>query len=245
MDSLEPNVIPRADLILMNPPFISWARQDKKQRAQLLSIVGKSASSRGDLSMAFVNRAIEALTTNGVLGTLFPASLLSQRAAEGWRRNLVEGSRIRLLGSMGDYGLFTHALVQIACAVFTKDVLNDRDVTALVAGNQARATGDALRALRRISVLPPAIPVVGDQWSVFGLTPADLKSRPTWRLRQPLVEASFEARRDAPAVRRSVRGSSGRADWLQPGLSPETCRVVSIAKAGKTLFPSGDDDRFH
>jgi hypothetical protein len=140
--------------------------------------------------MAFVNRAIEALTTNGVLGTLFPASLLSQGAAEGWRRKLVEDSGISLLASMGDYGLFTHALVQIACAVITKDSHNYRDLTALVAGNQTRATGDALRALRRIS-LPPSIPVVGDQWSVFGLTPADLKSRPTWRLRQPRVEASL------------------------------------------------------
>jgi adenine-specific DNA-methyltransferase len=107
LDSLEPNAIPESDLIVMNPPFISWGAQNESQRKRLISVVGKSASSRGDLSMAFVNRAISSLANDGVLGTLFPASLLSQQAAENWRNNLTDAAELTLLGMIGDYGLFT------------------------------------------------------------------------------------------------------------------------------------------
>jgi adenine-specific DNA-methyltransferase len=191
IDSLEPSSVPLADLIVMNPPFISWGSQTRKQRSQLLSIIGKSAASRGDLSMAFIVRALEALTPDGVLGTLFPASLLSQGAAADWREKLISTSDVRLLASIGDYGLFTHALVQVACAVLKNREGKNDELTAVVAGDETYATGNALRALRRADSLPPSVPIVEDQWSIFGLKPDALKTRVTWRLRPPPVDAAL------------------------------------------------------
>jgi hypothetical protein len=196
-DSLESDSMPKADLIVMNPPFISWGSQNQKQRSQLLSIVGRYATARGDLSMAFVLRALESLRPDGVLATLFPASLLSQQAAEKWRERLVNTATVKLLASIGDYGLFTHALVQVACAVLKNSDLQNGRLTALVAGDDAVATGDALRALRQSQSLPPALPIVEQQWSIFSLEAEMLKARPIWRLRPPAVNEALRKLEDS------------------------------------------------
>lgn len=190
LDSLESGAIPTSDLIVMNPPFVSWNSQNDVQRAQLNSIVGRSTAARGDLSMAFVVRSIDALAHGGVLGTLFPAGLLSQRAAVGWRERLTESAAFSFLGMIGDYGLFTHALVQTGCAVLRKDSQSG-EITALVTGNDIAATGEALRALRKAGKLPPQLPMAGDQWSVFALRSDALKERQTWKLRAPTVDAAL------------------------------------------------------
>jgi adenine-specific DNA-methyltransferase len=191
IDSLEDSAMPKADLIVMNPPFISWGSQNEKQRAQLISIAGRAASSRGDLSMAFVVRALEALTPDGVLGAIFPASLLSQKSAEKWRGRIVEDFEVKFLASIGDYGLFTHALVQVACGVFRNGGGGQTGITGLVAANDPYATGDALRTIRKVESLPPSIPIAEDQWSIFALSPDDLIRRKTWRLRPPVVDATL------------------------------------------------------
>ncbi len=195
-DSLEEGVIPSADLIVMNPPFISWSAQSEKQRSQLISIVGRAASSRGDLSMAFISRGLESLAPSGVLGVVFPASLLSQQSAEKWREKLSDEYQLKFLGAMGDYGLFTHALVQVACAVLTKDQPSS-EFTALVASNDSFATGDALRTLRKLASRPPALPVAEDQWSIFGIRPESLKKSKSWRLRAPVVDSALKRLEDA------------------------------------------------
>jgi hypothetical protein len=115
-DSLGALGMPKADVIVMNPPFIAFGTQTPEQREQLRAATDSNAA-RGDYSMAFIVRALEALNEGGVLGTLFPSSLLSLKAAQSWREQLLDLGHIRLLGAIGDFGLFTHALVQVTCAV--------------------------------------------------------------------------------------------------------------------------------
>jgi type I restriction-modification system DNA methylase subunit len=124
-DSLGDVGMPKADVIVMNPPFIGFAAQNSTQREQLASALG-SAGGRGDYSMAFVIRALEALNPNGVLGTLFPSSLLSLKAASAWRERLIDLADLRLLAAIGDFGLFSHAKVQVAAAIFSKSESRSR-----------------------------------------------------------------------------------------------------------------------
>jgi adenine-specific DNA-methyltransferase len=238
-DSLEPGSVPRADLVVMNPPFISWGSQTDKQRSQLLSIVGRSASSRGDLSMAFVVRALEALTPDGVMGALFPASLLSQGAAANWRDRLVSGSDVRLLASIGDYGLFTHALVQVACAVVRNRAVKKAELTAVVAGDETYATGNALRALRRAESLPPAVPIVEEQWSVFALDADLLKARATWRLRPPVVDAALHKLEEAlPTVVSLFDVRQGVQTGYNPALLLNKVEWLALPKRERAYFRS-------
>src|SRR5207248_9583123 len=60
-DALNPGVIPAADLIVMNPPFLAWPMMDKGQRAAVAQILGAFAKHRPDLSMAFVTSALNAV----------------------------------------------------------------------------------------------------------------------------------------------------------------------------------------
>ncbi|MBA3356013.1 MAG: N-6 DNA methylase [Pyrinomonadaceae bacterium] len=115
-DSLN-EVWPSADLILMNPPFISWGGLTRNQKAQVKEILGRRYVGRPDFSMAFIDKAVSSLRDGGVLGTLLPASVLSTEASLGWRRYILEQAAPVFLAVFGDYGIFRHAIVDVGCAV--------------------------------------------------------------------------------------------------------------------------------
>ncbi len=187
-DSLGVLGMPHADVIVMNPPFIAFGAQTPEQREQLRAATD-SNTARGDYSMAFVVRALEALNDGGVLGTLFPSSLLSLKAAGSWREQLLGLGQIRLLGSIGDFGLFTQALVQVACAVIQKsNGPPSSEVMALVTDNDSSATSAALRQLRKLNGAAPAKPIMEEGWNIFPVPISALRKRPTWRLPTPKAE---------------------------------------------------------
>ncbi|MBA9068028.1 hypothetical protein FHR71_001763 [Methylobacterium sp. RAS18] len=192
-DTLGALGMPAADVIVMNPPFIGFAAQTPAQREQLTAAIGKASGGRGDYSMAFVLRALEALQPGGVLGTLFPASLLSLKAASTWRDRLLELGDVRFLGSIGEFGLFSHALVQVAAAVFGKDHAQDGELLALITENDPQATGTALRRLRRLGEAGERATIVEEMWSIFPVPVEALRERPTWRLPTPKAERLVRA----------------------------------------------------
>ena len=196
-DSLGDLGMPKADVIVMNPPFIAFGEQTPEQRDQLRAATDVNAA-RGDYSMAFVVRALEALNPGGVLGTLFPASLLSLKAAGSWREQLLSLGNIRLLASIGDFGLFTHALVQVACAVIQRsNATSSSDFTAVITENDPRATDAALRQLRKLNGVTPMNAVVEEKWNLFPVSVTALRERPTWRLPTPAAERVLRVLNDA------------------------------------------------
>lgn len=196
-DSIGDLGIPKADVIVMNPPFIASKAQTVEQREQMREATG-SSSSRGDYSMAFIVRALEALYDGGVIGTLFPSSLLSLKAAASWREQLLELGTFRLLGSIGDYGLFTHALVQVACAVIQKKRGKSYgDFVAVTTENDPSATSSALRELRKLDNAAPATPMLQEGWNLFPVPVSALHNRPTWRLPTPKAERVLRMLSDA------------------------------------------------
>ena len=191
-DSLETE-LPRADVVVINPPFIAWSALDSRQRDQMRQVLGSRLQGRGDLSMAFISRALDLVKQGGAIGVLFPASLLTLQAAEGWRNDLLERSDLCLLASLGEYGLFAYALIQVAAAVLAKPSNQGprrRTTTALVTSNNAAATGNALRTLRRSGRGERGFGE-DDAWRLFEIPIAGIKRRPTWRLTSPRTEAAL------------------------------------------------------
>lgn len=188
-DSLA-EALPNADVVLMNPPFVSWAALSGEQRQQMRDVLDTDMVGRGDLSMAFVSKAMLSLSPGGVLGALLPSSLLSLQAAEPWRASLLEKSALRFVAALGDHGLFAHALVSVAAMVLRLRSPDEHvlPVTALVTANTTEATGEALRALRRDD---PAVSgtVRTANWRLFTLAESLFEQRPTWRLTSPETEA--------------------------------------------------------
>lgn len=176
--------LPLADLVLMNPPFVAWPALKDEQRQQMRAVLGPRLEGRGDLSMAFVTRALEALVPGGVLGTLLPGSLLTLKAADKWRTDLLDRADLRFIASLGDYRLFAYAHVQVAAMVLARppsDRHRDDAAVALVTANDPAATGNALRTLRRTRPASPES-LDDDSWSLFHVSPESLGRRATWRL---------------------------------------------------------------
>jgi adenine-specific DNA-methyltransferase len=192
-DSLAAPAFPAADMTVMNPPFISVIAQTPEQKAQLRAVIGSKAGSRGDYSMAFVTRALDALDDGGAMGTLFPANLLTHEAATPWRERLADKGDIRLLASIGDFGLFSQAFVHVACAVIAKSQPPRREFTALVTGNEPGATGDALRELRKTHGVPPTIATGDRQWKLFATDSSVLTRKFPWRILTPQQRSLLDA----------------------------------------------------
>lgn len=192
-DSLATPVFPEADLTVMNPPFISVIAQTAEQKAQLRATVGDKAGSRGDYSMAFVTKALAALVQGGAMGTLFPANLLTHEAATSWREGLARDGDVSLLGSIGDFGLFSQALVHVACAVIRKSPERRTEFTALVSGNEPGATGDALRELRKANGVPPARAAGDRDWKIFAAENRILGTAIPWRILTPEERGMLDA----------------------------------------------------
>ncbi len=185
--------LPPSDLVLMNPPFVSWLALTPEQRQKMQDVLGHRLNGRGDFSMAFVTRALAALRPGGAMGTLLPGSLLTLKAADAWRRDVLDTVDLRFIASLGDYGLFTHAQVQIAAAVFAKKSLETerRDsVVALVTSNDSEVTGNALRTLR-IAGHAQVDFSDGNSWHLFRTSAENLRHRVTWRLTSPRTETAL------------------------------------------------------
>lgn len=187
-DSLDCDM-PAADVVLMNPPFVSWASLDQKQKELMRSILGRTLSGRADLSMAFVTKALASINDGGVLGALLPSSLLTLQAAEAWRASLLDHGTLRMIASLGDHGLFSHALVSVSAMVIGKGSPQSEKlpVKALIASNSKEATGEALRALRRGN-LSQDLFATAPTWRLFDLKYETFEKRPTWRLMRPEME---------------------------------------------------------
>jgi len=185
--------LPVADVVLMNPPFVAWSALSPAQRHQVQDVLGHRLGGRGDFSMAFITRAVESLSVGGVLGTLLPASLLTLQAADAWRRDLLDKADLVFIASIGDYGLFSYAMVQVAAAIFCKprsELERKDNVLALLTANDPEATGNALRNLRRREYLHGDLGGDG-AWSSFRTSAKTLKSRGTWRLTSPRAETAL------------------------------------------------------
>lgn len=240
-DSLDVG-FPKADVILMNPPFVAWPALTPEQRSQMADILGSHRLGRGDLSMAFVTKALDSLTPGGVLGTLLPKSLLTLEAAESWRDSLLHSADLRFIASLGDYGIFAYARVQVAAAVLTipssrSDRLDSVDV--LVAGNDAGATADGLRALRRSDDLYTRSPRQAGSWQAYRMSASNLARRSAWRLTSPETEEALTFLMDTGrairvgdifAVRQGVLTGANRVFVLRKSL------VDDLPESERTWF---------
>ena len=190
VDSLSAD-LPPADVVLMNPPFVSWAALTSGQREQVRDVLGGQFRGRADYSMAFITRALDALEPRGVLGTLLPASLLTLRVADRWREYLVERANLRFIASLSDYSLFTYAMVQIAAVVLTtapSSSATGDPITAITSSSDPMATSSVLRALRKGD---SAERESSSDWHLFTTSSKTLASRPTWRLTPPSTERAL------------------------------------------------------
>ncbi|MGZ5434500.1 MAG: HsdM family class I SAM-dependent methyltransferase [Pyrinomonadaceae bacterium] len=226
---------PECDFILMNPPFISWGGLTNFQKGQVKSILGKHYVGRPDFSMAFIAKAITNVGSKGVVGTLLPSSVLSTEASLSWRRSLLDVVMPTFIGVYGDYGIFRHAIVEVASLVFKPAKRSSKDSNSLVSlwtSDKRGSVGEGIRHLRMLrqdmmSGRPTknTASIVGEGWRLSELKPSDLKVHPDWRPRpnrlgdmlEKLTEALGTTLGDVFHVRQGIRAGFRKAFIIRAG----------------------------
>jgi adenine-specific DNA-methyltransferase len=174
---------PRADICLMNPPFRSWERMSQRERDWVQGATG--ATYRPDLSVGFIERAIQAMNPNGLLATLVPAGVLASDSLSNWRNELVHRGTPTLVAVLGEHGLFEHALVNVGMLALqngAESTTTPLRVPLRVAWSSAEAgaASRVIRAIRRSISDPNDSEHYGDSWSVKTTSIDAWQRRPSW-----------------------------------------------------------------
>ncbi|MBA2736877.1 MAG: N-6 DNA methylase, partial [Pyrinomonadaceae bacterium] len=92
-----------SNIIIMNPPFVSWQKMSSEQRKVTEDNLGKIINYRPDLSSVFVWKASQSLNKKGVLATIIPASFLDSGSNEPIRQKLGEILETKLVARLGSH----------------------------------------------------------------------------------------------------------------------------------------------
>lgn len=136
------------DIILMNPPFVSWELLNKDQR----EIVSKCLSdnvSKPNQAVAFFKKAIDTLSDNGILGCVIPTSLFESDAYKSIRNQLKEEVNSYFVAKLGNF-IFENALTDVSLYVGQKLTEGFPISKLLWCRNENGIAQEALCSLRKI-----------------------------------------------------------------------------------------------
>lgn len=191
-NSLDERDWPYADIILMNPPFVSLRSLSKEQKLSISRILGDHSKGRPDLSMAFIERGTRTVRRGGVVATLLPAGVLSMTHAQGWRRHLLDEASVSLIATFSELGLFKMATVETGILVLNKSANADGFYKSMWVGEKRDSTSEALRFLRKAGQDYYG-GTDSDRWSLDEVPSAKLQDTPSWRPRPRLIQRQLEA----------------------------------------------------
>jgi hypothetical protein len=184
-DAMDSADWPKADIVLMNPPFRSWERMSLRERDWLHDVTG--GKGRPDLSVGFIERAIQSLNPSGVLATLVPAGVLASDSLNRWRNGLLDKATPSLIAVLGEHGLFEHALVNVGILALQSNApAHSAYKSPLYVAWSSAETGAASRVMRTIrrSISWPNQPRFSRANIAsfsFSITSIDAwKQRPSW-----------------------------------------------------------------
>lgn len=181
-DSLKEEWEDDYNLILMNPPFISWELLKlKDSRDAVREVLGSNFMGKPNQASAFFYKAINQLNENGVIGCVIPSSLLSLDSYKKLRNDIYENIEIKLLGKLGNF-VFEDALTDVSIVIGQKPKTNQVP-TLLWTRNEKGIAQNALRNLRKLiysnettidnsdySIYKPiAFPILNENWNPISL----------------------------------------------------------------------------
>jgi adenine-specific DNA-methyltransferase len=150
-DSVLTEIWPKnLDVVVMNPPFLSWQDMSEEQREAITGVLGTLSKNRPDLSSAFVLRAASTITSSGVLASVLPASFLDGESAAPVRKRLAEILETTLVARLGSHQLFMSATVDAALYVGCAKRRQTNKPLAFWADHRPQSASAGLRALRKV-----------------------------------------------------------------------------------------------
>jgi len=177
------------DLILMNPPFLSWELMKTEDRGIVSNILGESSRKKPNLASAFVYKSINHLNEDGVIGTVIPSSVFLMDSYKKLRDNIKEQLSLLLVGKLGNY-IFEDALTDVSILIGKKPKTNNLPLL-LWSRNEKGIITDAFRDLRKINygdisyvkenktynIYVPDVYPDEENWKVISFKEQELKKR--------------------------------------------------------------------
>ncbi len=173
----------RNDIILMNPPFISWELlKDKENRDNVLAILENVIKkSRPNQATAFFYKASQSLKNNGIIGCVLPTTIFYSEIYSELRTKLNDQLSFKVLAKLGNY-VFEDALTDVSLfiASSSKSVLLPKLIWTK---NEKGIVQDTLREFRKMNAnneqslnnknfsiyTPHYFPILKDSWKVISL----------------------------------------------------------------------------
>ncbi|MDR3140868.1 MAG: SAM-dependent methyltransferase [Tannerellaceae bacterium] len=146
------------DLIVMNPPFVSWELlKSKDKKEAILNTLGSSYErKRPNIVGAFFYKAAKSLNENGVIGCVLPYSLLTSGIYTKMRHEIKEELSINLVAKLGNY-IFENALTDVSFFIGKKGK-SIAPAKLIWSKNEKGVAQDVLLDLRRMEATnQPAI----------------------------------------------------------------------------------------
>lgn len=176
------------DLILMNPPFVSWVQLgNKESRLLVRETLNHTFDGKPNQASAFFYKAILSLNSEGVIGTVIPSSLLVLDAYNKLRKEIKGIVTINLIGRLGNY-VFEDALVDVSIIIANRT--KSHNIPLVIWTNNEKGTAnEALREYRKMlysnspsieresfSIYRPSIDF-GNSWKPISVNESELLNR--------------------------------------------------------------------
>lgn len=164
----------KADIVLMNPPFISWELLSKDNQSSVSEILGGLYVKRPNLASAFFWKAANSLNPDGKIGSVLPAAILEGDSLLKLRKKINEILHVDFIGKLGSHEIFDEAIA--SSALFIASEKGTKNSTLLMwSDNSKDGYAGALRELRKMSYhLVPQIST--ERYSFYETTNLDEKN---------------------------------------------------------------------
>lgn len=176
-DSLSEKWPEEVDMILMNPPYISWSLMSKAQRDMARSILGGEGTP--NTSSVFYYLASQSLKPNGVIGALVPTSLLYSTSHKKIREEAFERVKPFLIGQLGYY-VFRSAFVDVSVIIASNAKKDKLNTLMLWSANKEGASHDALRNLRMLRLSSSNGITSSERFSIYEVPTASMQTNNLW-----------------------------------------------------------------
>ncbi|MBK9731240.1 MAG: N-6 DNA methylase [Chitinophagaceae bacterium] len=158
-----------SDIILMNPPFISWENMGESEKEAVIEILQDNFKGRPNMAGAFLWKAANSLNYGGRIGCIVPSSILEADSFIKLRNELSVRMHIDFLGKLGDHSVFEEAISAPSILISTS-LNTDKPIQLMWSDNSPDGYASGLRELRKItSILSAPQPFIlpGNNFSFY------------------------------------------------------------------------------
>ncbi|MDR1895994.1 MAG: N-6 DNA methylase, partial [Prevotellaceae bacterium] len=178
-DSLKEQWDSDYDLIVMNPPFMSWELLEGGDRNAILETLGSLSGGKPNQAAAFFYKAVKSLHANGIIGCVLPSTIFTSDSYIKLRNDIKEELSLNILAKLGNY-VFETALTDVSFCIGKKST--SHILPKLIwCKNEKGVAPEVLLELRKMEsanrttvdgkncsiYIPSRFPIVPDSWKII------------------------------------------------------------------------------